>query len=298
MPEPIVPVKAVLIPGYKPESGDASSSVAQVVGGQSVNPAATPQGAPASEAGVGGETGTPQTQEVTIDLGGGVVRRVPMGDLARLVSTEHEISTTRAEADRLLQRNAAAAALTEHLEAMSEEDRGAILAAIQNPDQFFRRAQPTPQPTDPHNPRQAPTTAPTVMDKRIADLERNNELLTQFVRSELSARQEQTTAARIEAEMGAFPVFKESDEGRSYAKGAIATEIAANPKADLRAVVARHAASMHRMMQGSRAVAPSMDPRGGPVAITAPNKPFSGDDLSSGGIAKSLIEQFFGGQRR
>ncbi len=297
MPEPIAPVKAGLTPGYKPESGDAPPSAAHVVGGQGVPPSAAPQGSTAPGAGVGGETGTPQTQEVTIDLGGGVVRKVPMTDLARLVATEHEIGTTRAEADRLLQRNAAAAALTEHLEAMSDEDRSTILAAIQNPDQFLRRAQPTQQPTDPHTPRQAPTTAPTAMDKRLAELERNNELLTQFVRQELSARQEQTTASRIDAEMGAFPVFKESDEGRSYAKGAIATELAANPKADLRAVVAKHAAHMHRMMQGSRSVAPSMDPRGGPVPITAPTKPFSGDDLASGGIAKSLIDQFFGPRR-
>lgn len=294
MPDSTAP-RFDLKPGYVPEHATTPPTAAAPAGEAGGNGGAAPgsSGSPAGEQ--GGTPQTPTDTKVSIDLGGGVKREVPMSELARLLTDQDGIARTRQEADEILQRNASVAALSNAIDSMDDDMRTRMFQIIQDPTQL-RQQRPAPV-ADPHSIRPAQTPDPEVA-KRIQQLEADNRLLQDFVRGEIAGRQAQTTAARITAEMESFPVFKENAEGTQYAKEAIATEVAANPKGDLRAIVARHAAHLHKMMQGVVAPARSADPRSGPVApLPAPTKPFSGDELTSGGIAQSLISALYGGRR-
>lgn len=296
MPDSTAP-RFDLKPGYQPEVAPTPPTAAPLAGEAGGTGEAAPKASGSPAGAQGGTPPTPTDAKVSITLEGGVVREIPMSELARLVVDQEGIARTREEADEILQRNASVAALSKAIESMDDDIRARVFDILQNPTQL--REQRRAPPTDPHTLQRQPASTPNPeVDARIAKLEEDNRLLTGFLKNELAGRQAQTTAARIAEEMNGFPVFKENAEGTQYAKEAIATEVAATPKGDLRAIVAKHAAALHKMMQGARAPTRSADPRseaGGP--LPAPTKPFTGDDLTSGGIAQALIAGLFSGRR-
>ncbi len=242
----------------------------------------------------------------------GAEREVVLDDLVKAAIDADSLRSQNAAFQEMIGKNAAAQELAKALDAMDAEDGKLFMKALQDPRMLrqLRQAPVTQNVSKTEDDiedligggrRQEPQAIPHELEARLAKQEEALRTVLGWAQERNQREQQQSLGQQLDQLIDTFPVFKESDEGRGYARDAILREFAqSGGKGKLDDIVAKHATTMHKLLQGERqaAVPQTIKRDAEPRSVKLPDreKDFAGDDLESGRIGRTLLE-VFGGRR-
>lgn len=283
---------------------DVVQRIEEQLAGASDGPTPQPQG-PGDQAG-GDREAPPQggdsSDVIEVDIGDGVIQRVPKSELSQLVAERSRIDEMRRAAESVLARNSSAAQLVQQLEQMDPEIRTRVFEVLQDPSRLVQQRQQAGQDDEDFSMESVLGSngqqQNAAESRELDELRKQVGAITEYVKGQIGKDQQAQLNQRVDQTMEGFDVFGESRAGSDFARQAILTEMAANPRADLQQVVAKHAVNLHKFLQERPATPPPRDSRGryaSPPTVEAPEEPPSGDDLMSGNLAERLTRQLYGG---
>lgn len=227
--------------------------------------------------------------EVLVD-DGGVHRKVVVEDLVKRASAAEralaEAKTISEVAKAQMARDAGLMQLGQRIEAMSSDQRNALMKALQNPDSLLRATNPSPL-EDPFAP-PAPA-GHGAFEDRISQIEKLATASAQVLAQFGQERQAQTVNQRIESEMAGLPIFgRVPPELRESAKEAIQNALMRQPQADLSEIVLANARKVDAI--NKRYQPPGLVPQPSPTGDGQPARRFNSRDLVSGDVLSAARE--------
>lgn len=234
-------------------------------------------------------------QELEVDMGDGVKRRVRVADLADTYRRRLELDNTKQVLEQRLAEMGelhAVRALQERIGSLDATRRQQVLSLLQGTPQD----PPAGEDTDEEIVREAfgdsargkQPSRGLQPDPRIERLEEAIQALAAAENGRRREREVQTTGQRVDALMTEFPVFRDGDEAaRAFAKDSIMAQVAAAPRGTaLEDVVHRAAAKMQEIV--ARRQAAAMEDLGVP---TQPRTKIPDGVLTAKGLKSGLVRQ-------
>jgi hypothetical protein len=188
---------------------------------------------------------------------------------------------------------------------MTERQRAALAAAIQNPDLLDRlhgQAQPAPQdPVFPNDLAQPETPAPQRggREDEMSQMRQAIAFLLQDAQERQNEKRATTKDRELEVEVGRWPWLQKDPGAHAYVLERTREAMALNPTADVRSVVNKHVAALQALL--NRAPMPAPQPGREQVELVPARQPLAngyaatGKDLARGSSlrgAAAFVDRF------
>jgi len=255
------------------------------------------------DAGGGDAKPTPTEGKILVNWDEGVTREVDVNELVKFAREHESIMEKSRVADGKFEQASQYEALGKMIQGMTPEQQKELAVLLQDPSRLVQR-QPEGQAESQDEletmlngeSKQGDSTNEIAqLRQELAASNQRQERIMTYLNGKEAVSQRESLSDTVDTSMKGFPVYNESAEGAEFAKEAMMTSLAQNPEQDVDALVAQHAAKLHKIYQGRmKAAAPTPTPGASSEEqdFTLPDsKPFSGEDLMHGKVGRSLSEQ-------